>query len=415
MSTTTWLEDVKGNTYPSLEGDITTDVAIVGAGMAGTITAYLLAKAGKKVVVIDKGDIESATTSYTTAWITTDLDTDISDLIKMYGKEKEKMLWDSGNRSIDLIENIIKDENIECEFVRTPVYTYATSKRETEELKREYEAAKQARIQIDFKEGALLGIKSESYLEIPNQAKFHPLKFLVAVQEAAIRYGATFYNFTKAIRIEGNEPVVITTEKGTITTEYSVMATYQPFQNPKELFAKKGMYKSYVFEAEIPKGLIKEGMYLDLANPYHYFRIDPSPHHDRMIVGGEDHRQEIHMPEEKNYRALESYLKDLLQGTEYTIIKKWAGGILENVDGLPLIGVFSKATDHQLVITAFSGNGMHFSMIAAGIIRDIVLEKNNRDIGLYDAGRTIKPYRFYRKFIDFAGEFFGGFVKNLFK
>jgi len=415
MATTTWLEDIIYPKYPSLEGDISADVAIVGSGMAGTLSAYLLAKEGKKVVMIDKGDIESATTSYTTGWITTDLDTDIADLIKMYGEKGEKNIWDSGNRSIDLIENIIKEENIECEFVRCPVYMYATSSKEDKQLNSEFEAARSIGIEIKKEEKPLEGISSTSYIEIPQQAKFHALKFLIAVQKAAVRYGAQIFHNTEALSIEGIDSVKVATKKGTISAGYSVMATHKPFQNLKELFGIRGVYKSYVYEIDIPKGLIKEGMYLDLANPYHYFRIDPMQGHDRMIVGGEDHRQELKMPEEKNYRALEEYVKDVLFGKEYRIVKKWTGGILENVDGLPCIGVFSEDTPRQLMITAFSGNGMHFSMIAGGIIRDIVLGKNNRDIGIYDARRKVKPRAFYQKFLDFTGELFGGVAKNLFK
>jgi glycine/D-amino acid oxidase-like deaminating enzyme len=210
--------------------------------------------------------------------------------------------------------------------------------------------------------------------------------------------------------------VVVTTKSGNkITAEWSIMTTYQPFKNPKELFAKKGMYKSYVYEIEIPKGIIGEGMYEDAHTPYHYFRIDSKGSFDRMIVGGEDHRFEIPFPEDKSFRALEEYVKDALHGVEYKITKKWTGNVLENVDGLPYIGQFSKVKSRQLVATAFSGTGMHFSMISGQVFRDIILNRSNQDIELYNAGRHVRAYHLAKKFIDYAEEFFGGVVKNLFK
>jgi glycine/D-amino acid oxidase-like deaminating enzyme len=139
------------------------------------------------------------------------------------------------------------------------------------------------------------------------------------------------------------------------------------------------MYKSYVYEVRIPRGLIKEGTYEDCNNPYHYFRVDRQAKYDRMIIGGEDNRKEIAVDDRKNFKALEEYLTELLKGKRYTIVRKWTGPILEPSDGLALIGKFRSV---QLIATAFSGNGMTYSGIAA---------------------------------TDYAGEFFGGVAKNVFK
>jgi glycine/D-amino acid oxidase-like deaminating enzyme len=413
---TTWLSDTKRKEYSALNRDISTDVVIIGAGMAGSISAYLLSKEGKKVVLLDKSTTEDATTAFTTAWITTDLDTDYADLLKMYGKEKVKAIFDSGNAAIDAFEKIIAEEKIDCEFVRASVFEYATSDDETKMLEDEYEAIKECNLGIDFKKKIEAGFENTSSLEMLHQAKFHPLKFLNAIQEIAVRNGAEIFYNTEAYEMKGDGSVIVTTKNGhTITAEYSIMTTYQPFQNPIELFAKKGMYKSYVFEVSLPKGTIKEGMYLDTHNPYHYFRIDPKDDHDRMILGGEDHRMELPFPEDKSFRALEDFLKDLIPGIEYKIEKKWAGPILENVDGLPYIGLFSKENDRQLVATAFSGTGMHFSMISGRAFRDLILKRENADLVLYDAGRKVKAYNFWKKAVDFTEELIGGALKNLFK
>ncbi len=415
MSTTTWLSDIEKKAYPPLEGHVATDVVIVGAGLVGSISAYLLAKEGKKVIVIDKGDIEYATTAYTTGWITTNIDTDFTNQLKMYGTEKTKAIFDSGNAAIDAIERIVKEENIACDFVRSSVFMYASNYKETRFLEREHQAAQSAGIQLGLEKKTLKGFKNLYGHEFPQQAKFHPLKFVQGVQEAAMRYGAQFHHFTEAVDVKGVSPVVVVTKKGTISALHCILATYQPLGNPKELFAKKGMYKSYVVEAQIPKGLINEGMYLDCANPYHYFRVDPGAEHDRIIFGGEDHRKEVPVSAEKNFQALQEQLRFLIEGTEYDVVREWVGNVLESVDGLPYIGVYAPEYPNRLIATGFSGNGMHFSMIAAQVFRDIILGKENRDRELYDARRTIQPYHFFKKTINFVGEFVGGALKNLFK
>src|SRR4051812_10966492 len=106
-SESTWLNVPLPEPHRALVGEVKADVVIVGAGLAGTLTSYLLSKAGKKVVVLDKKDIRNTTTSHTTAWMNAVVDTDLTDLIKMYGKENAKSIWASGMDAIEMIEKIV--------------------------------------------------------------------------------------------------------------------------------------------------------------------------------------------------------------------------------------------------------------------------------------------------------------------
>ncbi len=90
-----------------------------------------------------------------------------------------------------------------------------------------------------------------------------------------------------------------------------IMTTHRPFKNPWNLFGKKGMYLSYVIEYEIPHGSLPEALYVDYMNPYHYFRVDSKGKSDRLILGGEDHRQELPIQSWKNFDALRDYAKNL--------------------------------------------------------------------------------------------------------
>lgn len=418
MERSTWLSDMPARIpHSSLEREKTCDVVIVGGGLAGCMAAYLLLKEGKKVIVLDKGVIEDSTTAYTTAFITYEIDTEISGLVSMYGEEGARKVWQSGKAAIDLIEEIARSENIDCEFTRVPEYVFASTPKQFSILEEQLDTAKSLGF-TDLKtcREHILPFKNSGAIEIPRQAKFHPLKFLIGLREAVVKMGGEIYEQTEVLDIkEGDGAVVAETKSGKVTGYHAVIATYQPFKNPPQLFARKGMYLSYVFEVELPRGTIPEGLYLDEGNPYYYFRIDAKDNGDRMIIGGEDHRKEIPLDPEKCFASLEDYVKKLIPGVPFRIVHKWSGGILETIDGLPYIGRFSKKHPRQLVITGFSGNGMTYSAIAGTIVRDIVLGKENPYEALYHAGRKTSFKNFFKKFIDFGEEFFGGAVKNIFK
>jgi glycine/D-amino acid oxidase-like deaminating enzyme len=249
------------------------------------------------------------------------------------------------------------------------------------------------------------------YLETPDQAKFHPILFLSALTSAAVKQGATIFEHTEATSINGDGPVVIETPKGTITANDVIIATYKPLTDKNTQF-KKGMYKSYVYEVNLPTDVFKEGLYEDLSNPYYYFRIDHTGKHDRMIIGGEDHKDIFgNSLEKKSFQGLLKFIEKILAGVKYKVVTKWVGPILEPSDGLPLIGSIKP---HQYVATAFSGNGMTYSAISAMLICDLIEGKKTPWEKVYDPKRLLwRPKRLSVKAGDYIEEFFGGAVKNI--
>lgn len=398
--------------YDALVSDIEVDVAIIGGGLAGIDTAYVLTSAGLRVAVLEATTVGSGATRATTAFLTQSIDTDPDDLIGMFGLPKTKQIYASHAKAIDVIESISAWEGIDCSFRRVPNYIFASSEGEFKNLIQSHKAFRKAGVPASLKKNSDLPFQTFGHLKMAKQAKYDAQAFLKGLAECTVEHGAHIYERTKVTNISGHKNIRIKANGYTVTAKHVIIATYDPLGNPKPTHYKKGMYMSYVFHLEIPKGALPEAIYEDMDNPYHYFRIDQGDKHDTMIIGGEDHRQELKMNPRKNFTALEQFVKKQFPGMKSTILSKWSGPILEPSDGLPLIGEFAP---NQYVATAFSGNGMTYSMITALLLKDLILGKRNSWEKIYDPKRKPTAAQLTRKALDFGSIFVGGALKNFWR
>jgi glycine/D-amino acid oxidase-like deaminating enzyme len=410
----TWLATASLPSYPKLSEDLEADVVIIGGGLAGLLSAYTLSKAGKRVILLEKEKLMGKGSGFTTGFLTQLIDTDVVDQVPMWGDTGAKQIWDSHGDGIALIERIVKEEKIDCEFMRCTNYAYANDRKEQRALDEEFAEMKRLGFPVKM-EKQILPIESRGVMSTRNQGKYHSVKFAAGLLPALERMGVRIFEKTEVSAIEGDTPFKVRAGKHTVTAPWTVTATYQPFNNPKEVFFQKGMYVTYILELEAPKGKYPEGIYEDLDNPYHYFRVDAGKGargKDRILIGGEDHRKEVFTKtmEKKSYASLEEYAEEVF-GKRYPVVRKWSGYILEPIDGLAFIGEYDPG---KLIATAFSGNGMTYSAISAMIFRDIVTGKKNPYAELYKPGRTPTVTQLWKKGRDYTEEFFRGAVANLF-
>src|SRR5882672_2637414 len=268
-------------------------VCIVGAGIAGMTTAYLLSRAGKSVVVLDDGSIGGGMTGRTTAHLVTALDDRYFELERLHGEEGARLAAESHRASIDQVERIVREEKIDCEFERLDGYLFVPPGESKKILDRELEAAHRAGlIDLEIVERAPI----ESYntgpaLRFPRQAQFHPLKYLAGLARAIERDGGKIFTGTHAGKIEGGETARIETAKGqVVTADAVVVATNTPVNDLIEIHTKQAGYLTYVIGARVPKGSVVRALFWDTASPYHYVRVESIDDHDVLILGGEDHK-----------------------------------------------------------------------------------------------------------------------------
>jgi glycine/D-amino acid oxidase-like deaminating enzyme len=409
----TWA-GVKKKKYPALRGRKEAQIAIIGGGLAGVLAAYELAQRGQEVCILEAHEVGAGVTTYTTGFLTHVIDTDLTDLVKMYGAKQAKLIWQSHAEAINRLEKIAAREGIECELVRCPNYVYALEDKELADLEAEKNEAKKLGFASKMVSAGHLNFKQSGAWQLPMQGKFHVLKFIAGLLRKFDSMGISIYENTEAKKLTRAEHgnFIVKTPQGEVRAERVITATYQPFNNPKETWFKKGMYLSYILEAQVGKGEFEEAIYEDMKNPYNYFRIDRTGKFDRMILGGQDHRKEIKMSPERNFTALGEYLNEIMGGRKYKITRKWYSRVLEPSDGLALIG---EVNPGEYVATAFSGNGMTYSAIAGQLLADLVTGKKNPYARIYDPTRIPSLYQLGKKARDYTGELFGGAAKNIFK
>lgn len=409
---TTWQHDVNLGTFPTLTGAIEADVAVVGGGITGMTTAYMLSKAGYSVVVLEQESLANGATGMTTAFLTQYLDTDLIELIRIVGKERAKAMLDSHQGAISILEDIVRQEEIDCEFTRCTNYICATHERSASSLEDEAGKGRELGLSMKYVDESNLSFTRLPYIEHADQGKFHPLKYLLGLIPVLSMRGVRMFEHSEAEDIQKQDDhYVVTTPQGNIRARHVVMGTYAPFN--KELYFKKAFYTSYVLELHTKSGVLPEAIYQDDENPYHYFRVDPMGEYDRIVLGGEDHRSDIPVDADKNYQSLREYAEELLEGNAYTTVRQWSGPIVEPVDGLAFIGPHEDPNIYYA--TGFSGNGMTYSVIAADIITSLIQDEGHPWAELYWADRKPSMTSLAVKGKDYSQELIGGAVKNTFK
>src|SRR5690349_14881065 len=175
-----WTQNLLSPTFPPPPQKVHADVCVVGAGIAGLTTAYLLTKAGRSVIVLDEGPIGAGQTERTSAHLASAIDDRFTEIERLHSEDGLRICYQSHATAIDMIQSISRDENIECEFRRVNGHLFPAADDAPDELDKELKAACRA----GFKGVELIasahfgGADHGPCLRLPNQAQFHPLKYL---------------------------------------------------------------------------------------------------------------------------------------------------------------------------------------------------------------------------------------------
>ena len=365
-----WSEGCKFRKREGLKEDIKTDVLIIGAGMAGILTGYMLKQSGKEVVLIDAAEVVSGNTKNTTAKITSQHGLIYHKLISEFGEEKARQYAKANQLAIKKYKEIIKEEEIDCDFEEKSAYIYSLN--EIDSLKKEVEAANKVGINAEFVEKVKLPFEIKGAVKFNNQGQFNPLKFLKDISK-----DLRIYENTRAIEIKEN---LVITNKGNITANHIVVATHYPIMNvPGYYFLRMHQERAHVIALENVNDI--DGMYIDANNDGYSFRS----YKNLLLLGGIKQRTGEN---EKggSYDKLRKVAKKLYPESKEKY--HWSAQDCMTIDSIPYIGRYSDDTPNVYVATGFNKWGMTSSMVSAMIISDMILENEN------DFSEIFSPKRF---------------------
>jgi glycine/D-amino acid oxidase-like deaminating enzyme/nitrite reductase/ring-hydroxylating ferredoxin subunit len=383
-----WMDAAGIPSRSAIAKDVAVDVCVVGAGIAGLTTAYLLANEGRSVVVLDDGPIAGGETSRTTAHLVNALDDRYYELESMHGEKGARMAAESHSAAIDRIEAIVAKEKIECDFERLDGFLFVPPGDSTDVLDKELEAAHRAGL-TDVRRVArapLDRFDTGPSLLFPRQAQFHPLKYLDGLARAFEKKGGRIFNQTHAEEFKSGSPAQVKTSKGPVVSAGAiVVATNTPVNDWVAIHTKQAAYRTYVIGLRVPKGSVTRALYWDTPDPYHYVRLQNAGDHEVLIVGGEDHKTGQADDADARFERLEAWTRERFP-TAQEVEYDWSGQIMEPVDSLAFIGRNPGDKDIY-VVTGDSGNGMTHGTVAGILLTDLILGRENPWATLYDPSR----------------------------
>jgi glycine/D-amino acid oxidase-like deaminating enzyme/nitrite reductase/ring-hydroxylating ferredoxin subunit len=369
---------------------------VIGGGITGITAAFLLKRAGKKVILIERAELGCGESGSTTAHLTQVLDTRYHRLVSKFGENGALLAARSSRDAIDRIARLVRDERIDCGFAHVPAFLYTESESRLRELKREMNAMRTAGLEARGAKQVPLPFPIQGAILVPHQARFRPLDYLLALAALIPGSDCAIHENTQALDIEEGERCRVIASSGEIESEAVIVATNSPVSNRFSLHTKIASYRTYAVAARIGSEF-PDALFWDTADPYHYIRRQD----DWLIVGGEDHKTGLRHRTEDCFARLETYCRDRFGITRFEY--RWSGQIIEPQDGLPFIGR-SSFSENIYVATGYSGNGMTFGTLAGMILSDLARGVENPYAELYSATR-IKPLagakRFFSENVDY--------------
>jgi len=403
-----------------LANNVRADVCVVGAGMAGVTTAYLLGREGRSVVLLDRGPVGGGMTARTTAHITNVLDDRYFCLERYHGLDGARLAAASHSAAITRIQESIERDGIDCDFRRVDGYLFLPPGALLDDLERELDAVLRVGIAAEMVTRApVQSFDTGTAIRFRKQAQFHPLKYVAGLVAQIEKAGARIYTGVNVSEVHaGDEPYVETRDGKRVFAKAVVVATNTPINNRFTIHTKQAPYTTYVITARIPAGAVPPLLLWDTAQtkelensrgpvPYHYVRTQPGHDGtDYLIIGGEDHKTGQTGEYELRFEHLHAWARQRfpMMGE---IAYRWSGQVMEPVDGMAFIGR-NPGDDNVYIATGDSGNGITHGTIAGMLIADLIGGHENAWAKLYDPGR--KPHRaattveFARENLNVAGQ-----------
>jgi glycine/D-amino acid oxidase-like deaminating enzyme/nitrite reductase/ring-hydroxylating ferredoxin subunit len=380
-----WIDTTPETSFPSLAGDVSVDVAVIGGGITGITAATLLKRAGRTVALVEWKRVIRGVTGYTTAKVTSSHSVIYKDLVQRFDEETARAYGASQEAALAQIARFVEDEGIDCEFGRASNYLYAETEDDLDTVRQEAETAARLGLPASFVRETPLPFPVAGAARFDNQAEFHPRKYLLHFVDQLPGDGSHVFEETRALKVDEGDLCRVETDKGVVRARAVVVATSLPFLDRGFFFAKAHPYRSYVVCPKVDETNAPPGMYVSTERPSHTIRRSAYPGGTVLVIAGEGHKAGQAADSAERYRRLDEWARSrfAVESTEY----RWSTQDYYSIDKLPFIGRVTRRSENVYVATGYRAWGMTNGTLAAMILSDLILGRENAWAKVYDAKR----------------------------
>lgn len=390
MENSIWRKSIKKIKESKINDNV--DVLIIGAGLSGISTAFELKDSNLNICLIESNEVGSGTSSLTTGKITYLQDTIYTDLESMYDKDVSNKYLKSQIYASDMIRNIINNYSIDCDYINNDSYIFSYKDEDKEKINKEYNILKEFKIDAEILDKLPIRFPCNYALKVKNTAVFNPVKYINSIVEL-IKDKINICEHVRALTItKKDDYYIVDTTKGKINAKYVVVCTQYPFfVMPGLIPLKTHIEKSHVVAAKVNE--IKNFNAISVGKQTYSIRY----HKDKdsyIIFAGESYKMSNHVNYKERQEELELKFKSLFN---LNIHYRWSIHDVTSNDLLPIIG---EVDDNLLISTTFNKWGMTNGVLSGKILSDIILNRDNEYIKLFNPKRKITIKRTMNFFVD---------------
>lgn len=381
-----WIASTPSTAYPALTEDIAVDIAIVGAGITGITSAYLLTRAGCNVCVIDAGPICHGASAHTTAKITSQHGLTYNRIITGMGEALARQYADANQTALHEIAHLVHELKIDCDFSWQQAYVYTQQDDYIDAIRQEADAAAALGLKASYLTELPLPLPVKAALCFEEQAQFHPRKYLLHLANEITAAGGLIFEQTKMTDVIAGAPLTLIADNGMkITANKLIIASHYPFHEAMGLyFTRLYPERSYGLAVKI-NGSYPGGMYISAEDPARSLRSQPTSGSELILVSGEHHKTGQGPDTNTHYHNLADFAESLFDVED--IPYRWSTQDYTTADEIPYIGNLTHNTPDIYVATGFRKWGMTTGMVSALIFRDLIMHGHSPWSEVYSPSR----------------------------